>query len=127
METLLIAAAPELITLLGVILTGLATWGIALLKQRVKAEVALTALETVDSIISAIVGNLSQTSAKQMRAASEDGHLSKDEKIKLKRFARDEANWLISAEVAKAASSAVKSLDAYISKKIEERVGASKG
>ncbi len=127
METLLIAAAPELITLLGVILTGLATWGIALLKQRVKAEVALTALDTVDSIISAIVGNLSQTSAKQMKAASEDGHLSKEEKTKLKRFARDEANRLISAEVVKAASSAVKSLDAYISKKIEERVGASKG
>lgn len=126
MEAFLISIAPELITLLGVALAGLATWGISLLRQRVKAEVAINALDAVDSIVGAVVGNLSQTAAKQMREASEDGHLSKEEKTKLKRFARDESIRLISKEVAKAASNAVVSLDSYLSKRIEEQVLALK-
>lgn len=122
MEAFLISIAPELISLLGVALAGLATWAISLLRQKVKAEVAINALDAVDSIVAAVVGNLSQTAVKEMRAASKDGHLSKEEKTKLKRFARDEAMRLISKEVAKAASNAVDSLDSYLSKRIEEQV-----
>lgn len=126
METILITIAPELITLAGTILVALATWGIALLKQKVKIETAKSALDQIDQIVGVVVGNLSQTSAKDFRKASEDGHLSKTDKTRLKIKAFNNARVLISQEIEKAAVKSITNLDIYLNKKIEERVLAGK-
>jgi len=124
MEAILIRLTPELIILAGLILILLAGWAIALLKRKVRLEAGLTALDTIDSIISAVVGNLTQTVAEGMKA--KDGHLLKADKAKLKRKAIEEVTILISLEMTKAAQKAVNSIDSYISKRIEERVLAGK-
>ena len=126
MESLLIAIAPELIALLGVVISGLATWGIMLLKHKVRIEAGINALDTVDVIIDAVVGNLAQTVAKKVREATKDGHLPKAKRAELKVKAMTEAKALLSAEVRKAAQKAVSNLNEYVSKKIEDSVRASK-
>lgn len=127
MESFLIAIAPELITLAGTILIALAGWGIALLRTKVKTEAGKKALDIIDSIIRAVVGNLAQTSAKDMRVASKDGHLSKVEKQRLKIQAFHNAKLLISNKVEKAARNAITNLDVYVNKKIEDQVLDLKG
>ncbi len=127
METLLITLAPQLISLAGLVLAGLASWGIAILKQKVKIEAGKSALDQIDNIVGAVVGNLSQTAARGMKAAASDGHLSEAEKTKLKYQAVKETRRLISKEVEKAAGKAVASIDTYVARKIEERVLTAKG
>lgn len=126
METFLISIAPELITLLGVVISGLATWGIMLLKRKVKIEAGISALDTVDTVIDAVVGNLAQTVAKKVRKDAKDGHLPKAKRVELKLKAMTEAKALISAEIRKAAQKSVSNLNEYISKQIEDSVLASK-
>lgn len=126
MEAFLIAIAPELITLLGVVISGLATWGIMLLRRKVKIEAGISALDTVDTVIDAVVGNLAQTVAKKVREATKDGHLPKDKRAELKLKAMIEAKALISAAVKKAAKKSVRNLNEYISKQIEDSVRALK-
>jgi len=126
MESFLIARAPELVTLAGTIVIALAGWGIALLRQKVKIEVGKKALDIIDSIIRAVVGNLTQTVANDIKAASKDGHLPKAERATLKLKAMNEARVLISKEITKAASKAVSNVNEYMTKKIEDQVLASK-
>jgi len=126
MEAFLIAIAPELISLAGVALVALASWGLALLRQKVRIEAGKKALDIIDSIISAVVGNLSQTVAKGIKAKSKDGHLPKPERATLKLKAMNEVRTLISKEVAKAASKAVDSVNEYVAKRIEDQVLTSK-
>lgn len=122
MESFLLSIAPGLITLAGTILVALAGWGIALLRQKVKSDLAKSALDQIDQIVGTVVGNVAQTSAKQLKAASKDGHLSKIDKSQLKIKAFNNAKFLISKEIKKAATKSISSLDAYVDKKIEERV-----
>lgn len=122
MESILLNIAPELITLAGTILIALAGWGIALLRTKVKLEAGKTALDQIDQIVGTVVGNLAQTSVKALRAASEDGHLSKTDKRQLQIKAFNNAKILISKEIEKAAVKAITCLDVYVNKKIEERV-----
>lgn len=117
---------PELITLAGTIVIGLASWGIALLRQKVKTEAAKSALDQIDQIVGTVVGNLAQTSAKELRAASKDGHLTKKDKAQLVIRAFNNANFLISKEVKRAATKSITGLEVYLNKKIEERVLAGK-
>lgn len=126
METLLITFAPQLISMAGLVLAGLASWGIAILKQKVNVEAGKSALDQIDNIVGTVVADLSQTTARDMKAAAKDGHLSKAEKDDLKRMALRETKILVSREVEKAAGKAVHSIDAYVTRKIEERVLASK-
>ena len=133
MESILLAIAPELIALLGAVMAGLATWGIMLLRKKVNAEMpehtlsaANSALDLVDHAIDAIVGNLSQTVAKQIKAASKDGHLPKAKRVELKLKAMNEAKALILTEVRNIAQTGIASLDEYVAKRIEERVIANK-
>ncbi len=127
MESILLAIGPELISLVGVALVALASWGIALLKQKVKIEAAKSALDQIDQIVGVVVGNLSQTSVKDLKIVSKDGHLTKVEKDRLKIRAFNTAKLLISQEIKKAASKGITSLEVYLTKKIEERVLTIKG
>ncbi len=133
MESILLNIAPELIILAGTILIALAGWGIMLLRKKVNAEMpehtlsaANSALDLVDHAIDAIVGNLSQTVAKQIKAASKDGHLPKAKRAELKLKAMNEAKALILTEVKNIAQTGIASLDEYVSKGIEARVIANK-
>lgn len=127
MESIFIAIGPELISLAGTVLIALVGWGIALLRQKVKIEAGKSALDQIDQIVGTVVGNLAQTSAKALKAASKDGHLSKVEKSRLKIQAYNNAKFLISKEIGTAALKSTTELDDYVSKKIEERVLAGKG
>lgn len=123
---ILLAIAPELIALAGTILIALATWGIALLRTKVKIEAGKSALDQIDQIVGTVVADLAQTSAKALRKASTDGHLSKTDKNQLKIKAYNNARFLISQEIKKAAIKSITCLDIYVNKKIQERVLALK-
>lgn len=126
MEAILIALAPQIIPVVGALLVGLASWGIAILKKKVKMEAGKVALDQVDQIIGTVVGNLAQTTAKGLRAAAKDGKLTSGEKKELKDFAVKHAKYLISDQVSKAASASIDDLTAYINHKVEEKVLATK-
>ena len=116
-----------LIPALGVIITGLVGWGVRTLQKKTDSDLAKNALDEVDRIVGTVVGNIAQTSAKQMKAASKDGHLSDAEKTTLRGLAVRQAKYLISQEVIKAAQKSTPNIHKYIQDKIEERVGAGKG
>jgi hypothetical protein len=128
MESILLAIAPQVIPVVGALVLGLASWGIAILKKKVKMETGKVALDQVDQIVGTVVGSLSQTAVKGLKAAAKDGHLTSGEKRNLKMKAVVQVKHLIATEVSKAASGAVDDLSSYISQKVEEKVlGAKKG
>lgn len=126
MEAILIGIAPQIIPIVGALLVGLASWGIAILKKKVKMEAGKVALDQVDQIVGTVVGNLTQTTVKQLKAATKDGRLSDQEKRNMKRSAVNLAKHLIADGVSKAASGAVDDLTDYINQKVEEKVLAAK-
>jgi len=89
-------------------------------------EAGKVALDQVDQIVGTVVGNLTQTTVKTLKAATKNGRLTKEKKHELKDFAVNQAKELISTEVSKAASGAVDSLTNYINQKVEEKVLAAK-
>jgi len=126
MDSILVAIAPQLATVAGVILLGLATWGIALLKSKVKFDVGKTALDEVDRAIKAVVGNLNQTVVGELKAMSADGKWTEAEKAKVKRVAINEVHTLLSTEVTASAEKIMTDLAGYITREIEKQVLASK-
>ncbi len=126
MEAILISIASQLVPIIGALLVGLASWGIAILKKKVKIEAGKAALDQVDQIVGTVVGSLAQTTAKGLRAAAEDGHLTSQEKQNLKTDAVLQTKFLISDQVSKAASASIDDLTTYIHQKVEEKVLAAK-
>ena len=127
METILIGAAAQyLIPLLGTLITGLVGWGVVVLKKKTDLDVAKTALDQVDQIVGTVVGYLSQTTAKDLKKLSQDGHLSKEDRLNLRSTAFTQAKHLVSIQVSRAAEKSVDNLGEYIREKIEERVLAGK-
>jgi len=126
MEAIIIALAPQLLTLLGAVFAGLGSWGIAILKSKVKIEAGKVALEQVDRVVGAVVGNLTQGVGAQIKEATVDGKLTSADKIRLKDAAVSNVKELLSKEVTKAASSAIDDLESYVSQKIEDTVRANK-
>lgn len=126
MEAILVAIAPQLVPVIGALLIGLASWGIAILKKKVKIEAGKAALDQVDQIVGTVVGNLTQTTVKTLKAATKNGRLTADKKRELKDFAVKQAKYLISTAVSRAASGAVNDLTGYIKQKVEEKVLATK-
>lgn len=126
MEAILIGLAPQLIPVFGALLIGLVSWGIAILKKKVKIEAGKSALDQVDQIVGTVVGNLAQTTVRTLKAATKNGHLTADKKREMKDFAVSQARYLISTAVSKAASGAVDNLTNYINQKVEEKVLAAK-
>jgi len=70
MDAIIASAAPQLVTIAGAILLGLASWGIAVLRSKCKLEAGKAALDEVDQVVKAVVGNLTQTTVKNMKAVS---------------------------------------------------------
>ena len=103
------------------IMAGIA-YGVKLLRGKIKLEEGKIALDQVDHIVSTVVGDLTQTVAKGMRAASADGHLSNEEKTQLKRMAIATAERTLSDETTKLAARAVPAIHEYIGKKVEATV-----
>ena len=127
MEAILIGAAAQyLIPLLATVITALVGWGVVMLKKKINLDVAKTALDQVDQIVGTVVGNLSQTTAKELKRLSQDGHLSKADRLNLRSTAFAQAKNLISTEVSRAAEKSVDNLGGYIREKIEEQVLAGK-
>ena len=126
MQSVLIAIAPQLVTVAGVILLGLASWGIAMLKSKVKFEAGKTALDEVDRAVQAVVGNLNQTLVKELKTMSADGVWTADEKAIMKSRACNQVHKLLTTEVTKSAEKIVIDLGDYVDKKIEEQVLATK-
>ena len=127
MEAILISTlAQYLIPALGVIITGLVGYGISMLKKKTNSDIAKNALDEVDRIVGAVVGSVAQVSAKRIKAAAKDGHLSQEERDSLKTGTIRQVEFLISEQVAQAAEQSVPNLNRYIQNKIEERVLAQK-
>jgi hypothetical protein len=126
MEVIFGVLAAQFLPALGVILIGLATWGISLLKKKTGSEIANNALDQLNQIIASVVGALTQTIVDQMKASAPDGKLTDTQKANIKKMATQEINGLVTAGVATGASQIVGDLQAYISKKIEEQVLAQK-
>jgi len=122
MEAFWTALAAQLIPAIGIILVGLATWAIAVLKQKTKSDMAKNALTQVDQIVGAVVGQLSKTVAEGLKKTAADGKLTNEQKASLKNQALDQINGLISQGVNKMAARSVTDLQEYINHKIEEQV-----
>lgn len=123
MEALILS---QLIPLIGMVLTGLASWALSILRSKINTDIAKSSLDQVDQVIQTVVGGLSQTMADQMREAAADGKLSDIDKRALKATAIANAKLLLTEAVIAAASRSVADLDAYIGQKIEEQVLAQK-
>ena len=126
METFLVLLAAQMLPAVGVLLMGLATWGISLIKKKTDSEVAKNALNQVDRVIGAVVGQLSQTVADDLKANSRDGRLTDEQKMDLKNKAILQVNSLLTENVVIAAARTVSDLQAYINQKIEQEVLAQK-
>src|SRR4030042_1375018 len=122
MEGFLLQLGGQLLPAIGIILIGLATWGIAILKQKTSSEIARSALGQVDQIVGVVVGKISQTAADALKSAAADGKLTDSQKSALKNVALVEIHSLLTHEVSAAAAKTVTDLQLYISQKIEERV-----
>ena len=126
MEIILTGLIQQLMPVIGVALTGLVGWGIALLKKKTEADVAKNALDQVDQVVKTVVGGLAQTVANDLKAASENGKLSATDKAALKTNAINQTKLLLSDAVVTAARRTVDDLSGYISQKIETQVLALK-
>lgn len=126
MEIILAALIAHAMPAIGMALTGLVGWGISLLKQRTQSDLARNALDQVDQVVGTVVGGLAQTTAKELRAAAADGHLSAEDRLKLKQFALVQSQALLTVEVVAAAGRSVTNLEDYVARKIEEQVAAGK-
>lgn len=115
-----------LIQTISVIIMALVSYGVSLLKRRTDSELGRQALDSIDQIITAVVGSIAQTTAKKMRKDSKDGKLTKNQKAELRMTAFRQTKDLIRGEVSKAAETRVGNLSRYMQDKIEERVGAGK-
>jgi len=122
MEAFWTALAAQLIPAIGIILVGLATWAVAVLKQKTKSDMAKNALTQVDQIVGAVVGQLSKTVAEGLKKTAADGKLTNEQKASLKNQALDQINGLISQGINKMAGWSVTDLQEYINHKIEEQV-----
>jgi len=126
METLINLMA-ALIPPLAAVIIGLASWGLAIVRSKIKLEAGKTALDQIDRIIGTVVGDISQTAAEEMKRAAADGKLSTAEKQRLKDIAVNRTYDMISSEVLNAASKTVDDVGDYVNRRIEERVLAGKG
>lgn len=126
MEEVLLKLGVELIPVFALVITGLATWGIAILKSKVDSEAGKQALDEIDQIVGTVVGKLAQTTARDLKKASKDGHLSKDEMVALKAEAVNKVRSLMSKQITKSSKKAINDLHLYIHDKIEEKVLAVK-
>jgi hypothetical protein len=126
MEQALINAAPQLITVGAALLIALAGWGIKVLKRKVNFEAGKAALDEVDRAVQAVVGNLSQTTVENLKAAGADGVWTMEEKAHIKTLAIQNVKSLLSTETTKAANKIVTDLGTYVTQKIEEQVLANK-
>jgi len=125
-ESILAALAAQILPAVGLALVGLVTWGISLLKAKINSDLGKNALDQLNQIIAAVVGQLTQTVVEQTKASAPNGKLTDKEKRDLKNIAILQINALLTEGVTKAASVAVGDLQGYISKKIEEQVLAQK-
>ena len=126
MEVFLVQLGGQLLPVIGALLVGLATWGISILKKKTDSEIAKNALGSVDQIVGAVVGRISQTTADVLKASAADGKLTEAQKAELKKIALTQINGLLTTEVSAAAAKSVTDLDAYIRQKIEQQVLAQK-
>lgn len=122
METIVIQILGQAAPMLATIICVLLAWGLAMLRKKLNLQTGQDALNQVDSVIQAVVGDLSQTMVKEFKAAAADGKLTDREKKNLKTTAFANTLNLISGQVADTAKTVIPSLNSYILHKIEERV-----
>lgn len=122
MDEVISAAASQFIPIIGAALAGLVTWGLAILKKKTNADIAKTALEQVDMVVTTVVGGLSQTVVEALKSTSENGKLTDEEKAKVKQQAVENIKFLLSESVSAAAAKTIGDLNAYITQKIEDQV-----
>lgn len=122
MEGFLIQLGIQILPAIGLVLVGLATWGIALLKKKIDNEIAKNALEEVNHIVAAVVGQISQTTAEAFKSAAPDGKLTDAQKGILKKTAMQQINGLLGKELFTGTAKIVTDFQSYLSRKIEEQV-----
>jgi len=110
-------AAPILATIICLLLA----LALATLKKRLKLQMGKDALDQVDSVVQAVVGDLTQTMADRFKDAAKDGKLTDAEKKNLKVTTVLKTKKLLSGTVANTARQVVPNITDYISRKIEER------
>lgn len=114
--------APIIVSVVGI----LVSWGLAelsmFIKSQTKNENALKAMEDINSLVKATVSEVGQTFEK----AAEDGKITKEEGIEMKRIAIQKVKNQIPPLVEKHALLAVNSLEDFISTRIEREIVKSK-
>lgn len=78
---------PELLSFVVTLLGLISTWAINSLRRKLDVEHAGSILDQVERVTNLVVLELEQTMVPEIKAALEDGKLSKDEAEKLKKLA----------------------------------------
>ncbi len=122
-ETIMIKyVLPALIPTIGSFLT----WGLAemskFFKVKKESEVASKAFKEVSEIVNVVVSDVAQGMASDIKEASLDGKLSKEEKELLKKQAVDKVFKHLPEMTKKTVSLSVNSLQNFIEDKIEQVV-----
>ena len=123
MKQILVAAMPEIFSILMVIIAIGISYLIQFLKKKVKNEEVREALNTVCDVTSTIVNSLNQTMAQPMKEAASDGKLTAEERLSLKTRAIVEVKAILGAEIPKILKKRVPDLEKLISHNVEENVG----
>lgn len=115
-----------LLPIIGTVISGLASWGLIELNKyvrtRTKNESINDALSHVTHTVETTVKDLEQTMVKELKAASADGKLTRQDALSLKDVAVMRIKSQVPDAIQKAAALGVKSLGDLIEAKIEKTV-----
>lgn len=109
--------APAIATLL----TGLVTWGLSILNQKVKNDKAQKALSTLNEIIKVTVMNATQTTVEELK---KKGEFNKARQNEIKEKVLKQIQETVTQEVILGTQVLISDVNEYIKKKIEEIVEA---
>lgn len=130
-ETVVAALLPVLIPGVGALVTGLVSLALMGLKNyvKIKTDNALVenALTRISNTVQTVVDSLEQTVVAELRSASSDGKLTKEDAAKIKQKAMNTVMAQLPGAIVSAAELGVNDVRVLVESKIEQAVLKSKG
>jgi hypothetical protein len=131
MDLIVSEVVKALAPVVGTLMMGVSSMVLLWLKNYIKAKtnnaLVENALTRISNTVETAVAHVGQTVVKGLREAAEDGKLTKEDAIKVKRMAMDMVRLQMPDAIIEHAKLGVESLDMFISTKIEQAVDKRKG
>jgi len=117
---------PVLATALGTVLIALANNASSYLKQRTNSNILKRYISLLDSVVVDVVRGLNQSTVEAIKAAAEDGKLTKEEITMISAQALESVKNILGVRGIEVLRLVFEDLDALIATKIERAVGEAK-